>query len=121
MFRATLSLLLVALFGSLFALASPIEKRQLGGRGTWFDVGLGACGLYNVDSDFIVALATPDYAGGAHCNQMITITANGQTASAQVRDECPSCNSGSIDMSPGLFQQFASLDVGVVEVSWNYD
>ncbi|KAI0042642.1 hypothetical protein FA95DRAFT_1575621 [Auriscalpium vulgare] len=121
MFRAAVTFFFVAVFGALLsAVASPVEKRE-SGQGTWFDTGLGACGFNNVNSDFIVALATPDYANGAHCNQMITITANGKTATAQVRDECPSCSSGSIDMTPSLFQQFAGLDVGVVHVTWNYD
>ncbi|KAI0044265.1 hypothetical protein FA95DRAFT_1497387 [Auriscalpium vulgare] len=120
MFRAAITFFFVAIFGSLLsAVASPIEKRS-SGRGTYYATGLGACGFNNVDSDLIVALSTADYAGGAHCNQMITITANGKTASAQVRDECPGCGAGSIDMSPSLFQKFASLDVGVVQVTWSF-
>ncbi|KAI0262548.1 riboflavin-aldehyde forming enzyme [Gloeopeniophorella convolvens] len=115
-----------AFFAAFFAclvsvLAGPLKTRSESGRGTWFDVGLGACGEYNVNSDLIVALATPDYANGAHCDKKITITANGRTATALVRDECPSCAQGSIDMSPSLFQHFAGLDVGVVQVTWQYD
>lgn len=39
-------------------------------QATWFDVGLGACGKTNVNTDFIVALPTPDYDGGANCGRV---------------------------------------------------
>lgn len=33
-----------------------LSKRAFSGRATYYDVGLGACGQYNVASDFIVAV-----------------------------------------------------------------
>ena len=39
-------------------------------QATWFDVGLGACGYKNKNSDFIVALAQPDWNGKSHCNKV---------------------------------------------------
>lgn len=39
-------------------------------QATWFDVGLGACGYQNKDSDLIVALAQPDWDNKAHCNKV---------------------------------------------------
>jgi hypothetical protein len=34
-----------------------LSKRAFQGRGTFYDVGLGACGQYSVASDFMVALS----------------------------------------------------------------
>ncbi|KZT23541.1 hypothetical protein NEOLEDRAFT_1179989 [Neolentinus lepideus HHB14362 ss-1] len=123
---------------TLFALASllsmvaaaPVEAQHLEarsktyhGQGTWFNVGLGNCGEYNQDSDLIVALDTATYNSGSHCNKHITIvnTSNGKKAKAMVRDSCPSCGTGSIDMSPSLFEHFDSLDTGVISVEWWFD
>lgn len=116
-------------FASLLSMvaAVPVEAEHLEarsktyqGRGTWFNVGLGNCGKENVDSDLIVALDTATYASGKHCDKYITIvdTKNGKKAKAMVRDSCPSCGVGSIDMSPALFKHFDSLDTGVISVKW---
>ncbi|RPD62758.1 hypothetical protein L226DRAFT_323248 [Lentinus tigrinus ALCF2SS1-7] len=107
-------------------LASPInlEKRIThSGRGTWFDVGLGACGKTNVNSDKIVAISSAIYGSGGNCEQWmhITNTANGKSAYGKVRDECPGCGAYDIDMSPSLFQELGSLDTGVLKVSWHYE
>ncbi|THH13223.1 hypothetical protein EW146_g6970 [Bondarzewia mesenterica] len=120
MFRSTVAALFITLFAcALSAFAGTIEKRN-SGRGTFFEVGLGACGNTNTDSDLIVALAAADYANGSHCGQQITITANGKTATATVEDKCPGCSSGDLDMSPSLFQTFAAESVGVVQVTWSF-
>ena len=39
-------------------------------QGTWFDVGLGACGEWNVNSDKIVAISSQIYGSGGNCNQV---------------------------------------------------
>ncbi|KAJ6547382.1 hypothetical protein B0H19DRAFT_1165314 [Mycena capillaripes] len=49
---------------------------------------------------------------------MIEITYNGNTAQAQVVDECPGCPWGALDFSRGLFDHFASEDKGVIYGSW---
>jgi len=128
----SITLLLCALFAfTLSALASPLpesamlEKRVTHvGRGTWFDVGLGNCGDWNVNSDPIVAIGINRYqeSNGGNCNQWvhITNTANGKTTYAKTRDSCQSCDDNSLDMSPHTFEQLASLDVGVLKISWNF-
>ena len=121
------------LFSALLALlplaaAAPVErdlaKRQsFSGRATFYDVGLGACGGYNVASDFIVALNSPQYGGGypgPNCGRQLSISYGGKTATATVRDQCPGCGYGDLDMSRGLFNYFASEDVGVFHMSWSW-
>lgn len=91
-----ISILLVALFAFVLStLAAPVPVDSTGlvkrithsGRvslsalssylvlmastqGTWFDVGLGHCGLENVNSDPIVALSTARYGSGGNCEQV---------------------------------------------------
>ncbi|KAF5331180.1 hypothetical protein D9619_005508 [Psilocybe cf. subviscida] len=97
-----------------------LEKRFDGARFTFFAAGLGACGKVNSGSDFIVALNSAQYNGGAHCFETITISAEGKTHSAQIVDECPGCPFGGLDFSEGLFKFFAPESVGVLTGSWNF-
>jgi len=87
---------------------------------TYFQDGQGACGSYNTPSDFIVALNSCDYDGGAHCFKTITITINGKSTQAQITDECPGCPCGGLDFSQGLFEFFAPTSVGELSGSWTY-
>ncbi|KAI0712542.1 RlpA-like double-psi beta-barrel-protein domain-containing protein-containing protein [Earliella scabrosa] len=119
----TYLILAFALVCSVLATPINLEKRIThSGRGTWFNVGLGACGKTNVDSDKIVAISTKIYGSGGNCDQWMEIknTANGKVAYGKVRDACPGCGSYDIDMSPSLFKQLGSLDTGVLKVSWHY-
>ncbi|KAF8588583.1 hypothetical protein K439DRAFT_1613423 [Ramaria rubella] len=92
------------------------------GRGTFFYPGLGNCGEWNDSNDPIIAISTEIYGDGDNCGQWvhITNTDNGQTTYGLVRDSCPSCAAGSLDMSPDVFQNLASLDVGVIPITWHY-
>ncbi|OSD07518.1 hypothetical protein PYCCODRAFT_1463757 [Trametes coccinea BRFM310] len=102
--------------------ATFIEKRSRTGRGTWFDVGLGACGKTNKNSDKIIAISSDIYGNGGYCDKKVKIknTANSKTATATVRDECPSCGANDIDMSPSLFEELGDLDTGVLTVTWDF-
>ncbi|TCD63216.1 hypothetical protein EIP91_005828 [Steccherinum ochraceum] len=110
------------------ATASTLEKRATQfGQATWFNVGLGACGEMDVNSDLVVAL-TPAFFGpgfpGPRCNQGVTIrnTQNGQVAHGVVRDKCPGCAASGLDLSPALFLQLTpSLDTGVIPIAWFFD
>lgn len=100
-----------------------LEKRTSHtGEGTWFEVGTGACGYTDTDSDPIVAISAKIYGSGGNCNQWIHITNtdNGQSAYGKTRDECESCGSGSLDMSPGLFEELSTLDTGEIPISWHF-
>ncbi|KAJ9120320.1 hypothetical protein QFC24_005274 [Naganishia onofrii] len=104
------------------AAATPV-KRGFGGRATFYETGLGACGEWNNDSDYIVALNSEQYGGGypgPECFKKIQISANGQTATATIMDECPTCSYGQLDLSPSLFNHFANPDDGIFEMTWDY-
>ena len=57
-----------------------------------------------------------------HCGQQITIRGRGKTVVATIQDRCPNpgCGYGDLDMSRGLFSQFASFDDGRFDISWDY-
>ncbi|KAF8070779.1 RlpA-like double-psi beta-barrel-protein domain-containing protein-containing protein [Lyophyllum atratum] len=121
-FIMILAACLAALFSAV-AIAAPtadIEKRSFLGKATYFAVGLGSCGQTNVDSDYIVALNPERYEGGSHCGKKVRITVSGKSATATVRDTCPGCGPGDLDMSPSLFKHFASLDKGIFQMKWNF-
>ncbi|KAJ3744739.1 RlpA-like double-psi beta-barrel-protein domain-containing protein-containing protein [Lentinula detonsa] len=98
-----------------------------GGHATYFTQNgvAGACGQVHSDSDFIVALDQDRYgdsgATSQYCGKTVSITGLGKTVQATVADDCPTCdNENSLDMSVGLFQEFASLDMGEFDITWSF-
>ncbi|KAF8554687.1 hypothetical protein OG21DRAFT_1508695 [Imleria badia] len=127
MLQSTIFTVISALFLTVLGVPTSSDnqleaRRTYAGRGTWFNDGLGACGLTNKDSDIIVALPVDEYDRGAHCNQWVKITniANGKTAYGLVRDECPGCGQYGLDMSIGLFEKLGDLNTGVLSIDWNF-
>ncbi|KAJ3733339.1 riboflavin aldehyde-forming enzyme [Lentinula guzmanii] len=126
----------VTFFSTLFtmilmAISSPVktsvelDKRIThAGIGTWFEPGLGNCGNWNTVNDPIIAIPKDlyDENNGSNCGQWIHITdeSTGKTVFGRTEDSCPGCASGNLDMSPDVFQQFTSLDVGVLPISWYF-
>lgn len=89
-----------------------------------FAGGVGACGHAIQDGDYTVAVNEGYFAAGGNpntdpiCGKTITITRNGKTATAQVWDKCGGCSKGSIDATQALFQEFAGLGTGRIQVHW---
>ncbi|KZT09362.1 uncharacterized protein LAESUDRAFT_647059 [Laetiporus sulphureus 93-53] len=124
---ATLSAVVCAFVAAVSAspvASETLERRQsYTGRGTYFEVGLGACGYTDVDTDSIIAISHDIYNGGEYCNRYVEIKddSTGITQYARVRDECMGCDADAIDMSPSLFQSFnEDLSVGVLTVTWEF-
>ena len=44
-------------------------------KGTYFNVGLGACGEFDTDDDAIVAISADLYGDGGYCNRVRNYTA----------------------------------------------
>ncbi|KAH9476828.1 EG45-like domain containing protein [Psilocybe cubensis] len=106
---------------TFFALVAAISgAAAFDGDATFFFPGLGACGLVNSDSDFIVALSTTQFQSGAKCGTVIPDEVNGQTVMAQVVDLCPGCAANDVDLSPAAFSGLASTDLGRIQVSWDF-
>merc|ERR1712093_463815 len=111
--------------------AEPTQQQQqqssgggsYSGQATYFYQGgnPGACGNYNQDSAYIVALDYRMYSGGSHCGQQVRINSGGRSITATVADLCPSCaSSGSLDLSVAAFQALGSLGQGVLPISWSF-
>ncbi|KAF9931379.1 hypothetical protein FBU30_010307 [Linnemannia zychae] len=92
------------------------------GRGTWFTGTLGSCGVNFQSSDMIVAMNAAQMGGTAMCGKMVRVNYGGKSVVARVTDTCPaeSCPSGSLDLSPAVFEQLAPLDVGNIPITWQF-
>jgi len=97
----------------------PIVKRATSGQATYYDAGLGSCGMTHTNSDWIVAMNLPQM-NPSLCGQSIVITANGKTGTAMIADTCMGCQSGDLDMSRGLFTYFADEGAGRISISWDF-
>jgi len=93
-----------------------------GGEATYFyqEGAAGACGTVHSDSDLIVAIDEAMYSSDL-CGKTVTITntANSNTVTATVADECPGCsNSASLDLSVAAFEALGDLSAGVLDITW---
>ncbi|KAF9127670.1 hypothetical protein BGX30_014701 [Mortierella sp. GBA39] len=94
------------------------QGSSFSGRGTWFTGTVGSCGTPFDTNDLIVAMNAPQMGGTSMCGKSVLITSGGKTVTARVTDTCPSCNSGSLDLSPAAFTQLAPLSTGVIPITW---
>lgn len=93
---------------------------------TYYDVGLGSCGLTSAPSEHIVAIPVSQMNNPANpnanplCGKSVTIHYGGKTATAKIVDTCMGCKSGDLDMSTSLFSYFASMSEGRVSgMTWS--
>jgi len=98
-----------------------LVKRYDNARFTYYEVGVGACGGTNTDSEYVVALNSDQYGNGQYCWEQITIYYGGKSAVAAIVDECPGCPYAGLDLSPSLFSYFAPLSEGVIYGSWDFN
>jgi len=99
------------------------------GDGTFFATGLGACGITNVDTDYIVAVSeirfdavsTGNPNTNPLCGKKVKISFGGATATATIVDRCTGCGKDSLDMTTTLFQVFSPLGVGRIHgIVWSF-
>ena len=89
-------------------------------------VGLGSCGELHQNSEYTVALNAHDmnaFGGGwpsPACGKQVSITYNGKTVQAVIKDTCPTCPPGGLDLSEGLFGALAAHSEGVIYADWSY-
>ncbi|TFY66344.1 hypothetical protein EVG20_g4747 [Dentipellis fragilis] len=126
-------------FKRLLALASlavasvsavPV-RRSNSGQGTFFEVGVGACGITNVDTDLVVAVSQQLFdtfpGAGANpnanpiCNKPITAHFQGKSVSVKVTDRCAACALNDLDFSPSAFSKLADQSAGRIAITWDFD
>lgn len=103
------------------------------GDGTFFEPGLGACGVTNGPNDLIVAVsaqlydsfpgATPNPNNNPICQESITASFEGKSVTVKVVDRCTGCAEFDLDFSPAAFTDLAGdLSIGRIHgVSWFFD
>ncbi|KAH0835628.1 RlpA-like double-psi beta-barrel-protein domain-containing protein-containing protein [Lanmaoa asiatica] len=102
-------------------MSTSYKRSFTNSRFTFYDVGLGACGVWNKPGDMIVALNVEQFGPGypgQYCFKPITISYNGQTIQATITDKCMGCPWGGLDFSRGLFDTFAAEAQGVLYGEW---
>ncbi|KAF9427194.1 hypothetical protein BGZ94_005339 [Podila epigama] len=109
--------------------SKPSSVTKYTGRGTWFSDTTGSCGKRFSQSDMIVALNRAQmgdlYGSGSKCGQTVRVSVKGRPekyVDAVIIDTCPSqyCSYGALDLSRAVFQKFAPLDKGVLELEWHF-
>lgn len=100
------------------------------GQGTFYNTGLGSCGITSQDTDFICAISAPlyDAQGAANpnnnplCGKKIKVSYKGGTpVTVTIVDRCPECAKPDLDLSPAAFKAMgASPDQGRVDITWSY-
>ena len=106
--------------GGTCSSGSPCE-----GDITYYEAGLGACGLTNDGTtDKVVALPHvlmgPLSNTNPYCGKTITIkcSSTGKTTTATVVDKCMGCNDYAIDLSNAAFLDLDELAVGRTKAIW---
>jgi expansin (peptidoglycan-binding protein) len=99
------------------ACAAPITGS---GNATSYEYspGAGACGLGDVGTDLIAAVANADFAGSASCGRCLRVSSGGKSVDVRVVDLCPSCSTGQLDLSLQAFAVLAPPAAGIVPVTW---
>ncbi|KAJ3751326.1 RlpA-like double-psi beta-barrel-protein domain-containing protein-containing protein [Lentinula detonsa] len=153
MFTFMIVPIVFALLSSLVAgRAIPIRKSLEGkrsvtvtdfsggtGDGTYYDAGLGACGITNSgyggsDTDYIAAIGEDFFdqyaihmgvtSGNPNenpiCNKKVIATYQGKSVTVAITDRCGGCtNPYSLDFTPTAFSQLADQSVGrITGMTW---
>ncbi|KAF7343603.1 hypothetical protein MSAN_01980800 [Mycena sanguinolenta] len=127
MFSKTFSALFLTALASAVSASPALQARQGSGIASYYfpDGGIGACGNALQNGDFIVALGTDTWDGGAHCGQTVDVQYQGTSIQVTVQDLCEGCASrgaNGLDLSQGAM---AALDPnyvndGVISVVWSF-
>lgn len=101
---------------------------EFSGDGTYYSTGLGACGITNVDTDYIVAIShelfdqtsTGNPNTNPVCGRKITAFFEGKSVEVTVTDRCEGCALHDLDFSPSAFSQIADQALGRIKITWNW-
>jgi len=118
--------------GATSSNTTEVEKRQgaFWGDATYYETGTGACGWWNGDYEWVVAIAHGyfDNYPGANgnpndnpiCGRGITAQYQGKQVTLGVVDRCAGCAGYyDLDLSPSAFSQLADQSVGrLTGVEW---
>ncbi|KAJ0420946.1 RlpA-like double-psi beta-barrel-protein domain-containing protein-containing protein [Aspergillus carlsbadensis] len=96
---------------------------------TYYDPGLGSCGITSTSSEKICAIshvlfdatmisANPNT--NPICGNKLRIRRGGKTVDVTVVDRCPGCNTNDLDVSSTVFEELGDLAEGRVLIDWSW-
>jgi len=68
----------------------------------------------------VAAMNHIDYADSAVCGTCVHLVGPQGEVSVRIVDQCPGCAQGHIDLSPQAFAEIADLQLGIVDIQWQY-
>ncbi|RKP14975.1 RlpA-like double-psi beta-barrel-protein domain-containing protein-containing protein, partial [Piptocephalis cylindrospora] len=103
--------------------ASGVEHK---GMITFFTPDDGACGMDDKDPNMgTIAISEKLFGDTSHpntkyCGRKVSITSShGKTVTALIRDACPSCDEGHLDLDLDTFKKLGCTeDEGEADVTW---
>ncbi|KAG4427801.1 hypothetical protein IFR05_016718 [Cadophora sp. M221] len=102
---------------------SCVSEYPCSGDITYYEAGLGACGV-TTDGSVEKVIALPVGLMGVqsndnpYCGKTVTIRKGSKTTVATVVDKCMGCEGNSIDLSNAAFLELADLSVGRTTAEW---
>ncbi|MFC7011581.1 cysteine/serine endopeptidase inhibitor, partial [Streptomyces viridiviolaceus] len=124
------ALVAVTLGGVSLALAdNSVTTETLSGQMTYYnDKGTGACGTaVDASTEDLVAVSrawwtSEDPNQDKLCDGVsVEVTYNGKSITVPVKDMCPSCDAGHLDLSQAAFEKLAPLEEGLVKgITWKF-
>ncbi|KAI5962127.1 DAG7 [Candida pseudojiufengensis] len=109
--------------------SQPTGGSTFSGEGTFYTPGLGACGSYHDDSDYIIAISHELYDSknignnpnnNPLCNKKIRAYYNGNSVDVTVVDRCEGCAYNDLDFSPTAFSKLADQSLGRIDITWEW-
>ncbi|KAL4865494.1 RlpA-like double-psi beta-barrel-protein domain-containing protein-containing protein [Aspergillus spectabilis] len=96
---------------------------------TYYDPGLGSCGIESTASEricavshvvFDAALISGNPNENPLCGLKLRIRRGEMSVDVKVVDRCPGCNVDDLDVSPAVFEELGELAEGRVLVDWSW-
>jgi len=88
---------------------------------TEWATGIGSCGYPAGQDKLIVAMPMDIMADKGNCGKCVQVNHEGKSVTVKVTDSCPACKEhGRIDLSDTAFEQLASKDKGIIDITWKW-
>ncbi|KAK4183652.1 RlpA-like double-psi beta-barrel-protein domain-containing protein-containing protein [Podospora australis] len=109
--------------------ATLVARQVRSGKITFYEPGLGSCGLTSSGSDLVAAIGKSLFDASTVngnpnnnplCGKKIRVTVGGKSVEVTAVDSCPACTENDLDLSPAAFNQLADPAEGKVAASWEF-
>ncbi|KAG7665181.1 uncharacterized protein J8A68_001237 [[Candida] subhashii] len=110
--------------------AAPAASSNLNhGEGTFYDAGLGACGIVNSGSDYVIAVSHGMFDANMIdgnpnnnplCGKRIRAYYEGKSVDVTIVDRCEACAYNDLDFSSSAFSQLGSFGLGRIPITWEW-